>query len=851
MTWHSGERQIIESMLADAGYGPEYLRRQVFPPTARESLEAVAFTRTVPQDIRTSAVALSSNLPVSVALELARRMATPAALVREGHFADLYFVSARPRDDRRIDSFESPSDLKDRGVTFVRSLEPGSIERSKSGGFQSTLFPVDVRLLESARRHSIESIEHRLETEFVRLNSLLKRQPVEVAELVVSSLAAVITADKYGDVGSPARAKLATSCERHPGYFRVLQQWAESDPDMVVELVDHLSRDLDYSSIDARSINSVYERLFVTPELRREQGIFYTDPQFAAKIVQNVPFEELAPEARVVLDPSCGSGNLLLATQERLEALSPRDWSASKTHEWLRSHLSGYDVDPIACEIARLSLLVSSLPVGNTWRIERRDALQASRPSGSTPTVIVTNPPWRNRRGSRRDIATEFLLRSVEMLDEGGFLACILPVTWLTAAEHSKSRQYLRENADIFEVWRLPRDMFGTQTRVGCAVVFARKASSNRWASAPIAFRWVNAGSGSRERFLLRGVASYSGIIRRYDATAGVVAGPADAMSRRSDALQVVDVAKVVSGAVQKGDLSRVGADEAEFKVLARGTAPKIYGELGSDILTPAGNLDHLLLTSERARMLSTQAVKLLVQADRFPDNPWRVRPVVDRLGSIPVGLWQILISDADTLYALHALFASRAVNCWVHARVAGKRISTEILKSVPLPPGWGEVARNFAELGQWLLSGESTHECLIAIDEAAYAVYGFSEDERMALDEFMRGYRAPEGDGRGAASEWRELEDEGSAPRDTSEESLLQPGSVLGVTEGGLEVWLPSMEESVMVPQLPAKMPGWLAREGSVFEISGDVLHGDYRLLSHAYLSDDELSSWVAGQMS
>ena len=123
-------------------------------------------------------------------------------------------------------------------------------------------------------------------------------------------------------------------------------------------------------------------------------------------------------------------------------------------------------------EIAKLSLLVSSLPLGNSWRIEQRDALIGSAHLPVPPTVWVTNPPWRNPKGSQAEAATRFLGRAVESLADGGLLACILPASWLSGKQHRASRREVAALCNLFEIWRLPRDMFAPDARFpGCGGV--------------------------------------------------------------------------------------------------------------------------------------------------------------------------------------------------------------------------------------------------------------------------------------------------------------------------------------------------------------------------------------------
>ena len=322
-----------------------------------------------------------------------------------------------------------------------------------------------------------------------------------------------------------------------------------------------------YSTIDARSINAVYE-LFLTLSLRKKFGIFHTDQRLASKILDHLPVEEIPPEDRYVVDPACGTGNLLLAAQERLENLSPGDWSPDDTHRWLRTHMYGSDVEPIAVEIAKLSLLVSSLPMGNFWQIERRDALDDTMTFAVPPTVWVTNPPWRFRPDSREEKAIDFLNRAVEHLADGGLLACILPASWLSTRAHRNSRHEISAKCSVFEVWRLPRDMF-KEARFPAAVVFVQKRRTAPRSS--FAFRWVTAHSDHRKDFLKNGKVQFQSS-ERTRADGQFVAGPVDDLTASGIAVQ--RVATVTAGVSRRG-APRPSPPGEGVPVLAGG-APKV-----------------------------------------------------------------------------------------------------------------------------------------------------------------------------------------------------------------------------------------------------------------------------------
>ena len=165
-------------------------------------------------------------------------------------------------------------------------------------------------------------------------------EPTNAARLVIASLAAVIVRDKYRLRDVAPHNVVDAVLVRHGDYFSGLAAWQNDNPTLLEAVLSELGADVDYSAIDARSINAVYEQLFLTRQLQREFGIFHTDLRFASRILDHLPVEEIPPDERYVVDPACGSGNLLLAAQERLENLSPGQWSPADTHRWLRdTHL--------------------------------------------------------------------------------------------------------------------------------------------------------------------------------------------------------------------------------------------------------------------------------------------------------------------------------------------------------------------------------------------------------------------------------------------------------------------------------------------------------------------------------
>ena len=73
------------------------------------------------------------------------------------------------------------------------------------------------------------------------------------------------------------------------------------------------------------------------------------------------------------MDGTCGSGSLLLSACKRLEDLASYEKTEFDRHDYLTRMIEGYDIDKFASEVARLSLLLYSLPYGNKWDIHAGD----------------------------------------------------------------------------------------------------------------------------------------------------------------------------------------------------------------------------------------------------------------------------------------------------------------------------------------------------------------------------------------------------------------------------------------------------------------------------------------------
>jgi predicted RNA methylase len=233
-------------------------------------------------------------------------------------------------------------------------------------------------------------------------------------------------------------------------------------------------------------LGEAYEqRLREHPAERRRRGAFMTPPQLAAIAVRESVDRWSGRGVPTVLDPACGTGNLLVAAAERLLAKGGSPAAVA-------SHLKGIEIDSEAARIARTRLEVV-LGGGAAVRralqrgIRCADAVRVPA-AWMQCDVVIANPPflgqlrrgtavdraaaarWRARLGDAvrgyADPAAAFLLLSLRSLRSGGTAAVILPRPLLAAASVQEIRDEADRLARLERIWMDDRFSFDAGTRV-------------------------------------------------------------------------------------------------------------------------------------------------------------------------------------------------------------------------------------------------------------------------------------------------------------------------------------------------------------------------------------------------
>jgi hypothetical protein len=823
-----GAREVLSA----AGYGDEVVDSDYPVWLGRGRgvalADLVAFGRPAPKDMSTAVITVTSGTS-EAAFEVAQVIAAPYFLVAGDDRVDLWVAEpARPRRWREAVTTADVQDLKE-------WLRPAAALTAKIGLRQLPLFDLPVNLLATARSDSAnrlgpivaealkaasESLPTSRDADPERGGRLLHHS---AARLVVGALTVLVMRDR--DRGSLRSLEADALIQRVAGqHWSTFGWFAESSPrerSVLAALVKELGDGIDYQSLDPSILSHVYEQALVDDDDRKQLGIHYTPPRLATRLLTDLPIETVAPDDRHVLDPSCGSGTLLIAAHDRLRDLQPSNWAEEDRHRDLAVHLQGYDKDPFACGIARLTLLLHAQPAGNGWRIDELDTCRQPPPSVA-PKLIVTNPPWRfSADGHRTQVADEFLRWSMRALAPGGLLGILLPASWLSADNSAGTRESLTEQFDVFEIWRLPEGTFAT-SQVATAVLLARKRDGLGGSGARVVREVDRRGL---EQFLAGEPATVSYLQTAKDVPLKETAPPP---IPRTPTRALGEVADILSGSQPLGEIADRGRGTPYLNRF--GDVP-IYGLISEDSLWRVAFPEDFQ-SSRGASIVHKK--KVLASAARGSNSPWRFRVAIDPFGvavrNSVRGIAPHDQADEDFLYALAIIVGSGFASAFAASFGGDRNIPARVLQSLPIPtsPGTlGRLARAGRRAAQIARDRRALNKHLSAVEQVVWDAYGVSDAERIVATARFAGQPAPDGAPRYP---------EAAPPAPQGKSTFRRVGAVLGVAGNDVCLWVNGItpEEGVVIP-FPARMPGWLARGGATFDVTGvetvdDLAAGRFR---------------------
>jgi predicted RNA methylase len=832
VTWTlpSGHPQISLPEVCDALGYPSPLRSVDFRMwTGKRSvdLDIACFTRREPKDMSTAALIAGAALSPSRQLELrdgARYLAAPAVLLDVGQRIELWRVGRDVERDQRLREHVVLDDDPDLG-RLRDALSPAAVMRAKhEQQGQMTFFDIDVTLLREARTRLGGGLASRVRAASAALWPTTEEPTPDearaLARTVVQALTVLAVRDKMTDSKNFTDA-VALLQERFGNDL------ALADLDMLAKAAELIGEGVAFDGLDATLLSDLYENSILSKETRKHLGAYYTPPALARRILAEVPVDYIAPEDRRVLDVTCGSGTLLLAASERLAQGVVHE--AYQSHEYVRERLVGFDRDGFAVELTKLALLLHALPLGNGWNVTVRDALVPRGADEMPATIVVGNPPWRFKRGggATEERASAFLDAMFNWCADGGFVAAVMPASWLTGATARGSRRAIRDIAEIFEVWRLPRSMFRSSDAPPC-VIFAQKdarASPGRWL-----YRTV--GRGHEDDFYAGRDWAFAAVLASGETADGPLAVEPPNLTRQLKRLPILSTFAYVRGGAPADNADAIGKHGGPYLCLTKSTVTPPFGAVARNDLIPC----RYPADFSRGKTASPSFYlrpKVLVAVTNSVDSPNRTRAMTDELRVIPRNSLVAVVpheNQADNRLALTAILGSRVVNGWLQTATT-RQIRVDQIKQLPVPEPahWPRLARATEAVQVATESGDSTEDARKELERAVERAYGLDDDARREVAALLG---EPPGD-------LREL-------LAAVEDETLTVGNVLKVEDGRLLLYVAGVTPpggEWVAP--PGGMPGWLMRSGATFDVFGferGLERARYVAQEMAWRSDDDL---------
>ena len=547
-------------------------------------------------------------------------------------------------------------------------------------------------------------------------------------------------------------------------------QWTKTRVTQLAAAWLALREGLYVRNVAADDLAFVYENTLITPETRKAFGTHSTPYSAADYVIRSLKLPEgnAATQLRVY-EPFAGACVFLTAALRRFKELFPQSWSVSKVHEHLVSHFAASEIDPFACEIARLALILADYPNHNGWRITCEDLFEPDRLAErvSQCDVLLCNPPFENFDAplSGLSIHKPVVLLDAIVKTPPSFVGVVMPSGF---SSHKVYREHIRHICKIYgdvEVMQLPEGVF-RHASIGAEILIAQcrrdedvrrveprvettlRKSVVRRPDWPRFTQTLQTSSFDMVQVDPRnspGLVALRPLRRVWDYLAGSpVLGDVAEMHRGLEWTTDQSEASRPKAApgFQRG-LHRSGESLAQFEV-----KQTVYLDVRASSLR--GGAIHYPWTSP----------KIICNAARTSRGPWRLAATVDAEGLIAsqqfFGIWiRESIEPAPSLFELCAILNSPVANAFSYAHDEERRFRLEIMQKIPLPQG--RISREVESLiGEYVSAFEgddgplfssrpkSAQDLLMEIDALVLRAYDLPPKLERELLSFMGGSQRP-----------------------------------------------------------------------------------------------------------
>lgn len=455
---------------------------------------------------------------------------------------------------------------------------------------------------------------------------------------------------------------------------------------------------INFSNISADDLAFVYENTLVTPEARNLFGTHSTPRQVAEYVVMRLGLHQHPPESLKIYEPFAGAGVFLVSALRHLRDRLSSDWTDQQRHDFLVQHLAGDEIDPFACEVATLSLILADYPNHNGWRIHEVDLFEDDtlQERVRAHNVILCNPPFEafnNRERSRYPIAAQSYSKPATVLNAALdahplALGFVLPRPFILEKQFAEQRRRIEELYGTVELVELPDRTFGASDIEAAALI----ASDPRPpAAAAISLRSTDIADRDRRIFLKTGeTTAQRHLVRPVpdEVNGELWIPPLDLLWRHLDTYPQLDSKlrprwgirwnydqKQAWSATPQAGFRRGLHSARQFKQFC-GSNP-VWLDFREDKLLQGFKQDW------------TQP-KLIMNATRLSRGPWRVSAVVDTEKMLYsqqfFGLWPTTQMEEQELSCLSSVLNGPIANAYLAIHSPASRFRSSAVAHIPIP---------------------------------------------------------------------------------------------------------------------------------------------------------------------
>lgn len=869
-------------MLGTLGYSNEHFSENYsvqIDGTSAIRFDYVAFSDRYLKDVSTSCIAVQEVIDDNEEtkyLDGAKYLATPIVIISKNRHVRVWNIAPQ-KITLLNDNEENIIHLYFEKNRF--EFMSDNLIDAKMGYRQINIFEAS-GLIDFSRKATCKILSEEFEKGLIAAKKYLKKRKningqdlnniTSITMHVISAL--IINSKIKPDEKVPDLFELLTDLSQtYKDYFsdKLMFKYGKG---LLIEIYNDLNRSINYQSVDHELLGYFYESTLLqlsetkAETIRKEFGIYYTPRILSQEIVWSIPFESIPVDERYVLDGTCGSGSLLLSACKRLEELVSYEKTEIDRHNYLTRMIEGYDIDKFASEVARLSLLLYSLPYGNKWNIHAGDLLRINKSKIQVPFVILGNPPYEEVRGNsqKKQKAAAFLDKYLEWLYDDGFIGIILPESFLQNDSSVSQREKLLNEFDIIELWMLPGQIF--ENNCSTIVIIAQKKK-------------VEDEKLTKIKVLVRNKESIRSYFKQrkwdFEFFVNIQKRWKNEPKYKISVFPVEDILqKIIKGKKTIGDITQnvmgiMFPSNYNFsRMQFDGWIPYIANanNFRKYVISPQMRdnvcfFDYHMSEEEEKKIkkdykglrlrrdyesIYAASNKILVKMSSTPGEINCINALVDEDGYYPSHSFFVLISEDKKVsnYVLCALINSKLINAYVRRECVKRTLTTNVVRSIPVPE-FSDV--QISKIEQCYMSikeactsedKEKVEKIQKTIDDIIFEAFNLEQGEKEKIEKLFEVYTR---DGDNLTSANVELKEYHNVSGEVEEIDIEKMYCTVYLAEFG--------EQEIKIEK---SMPGWFLRRGT--EFSAKYHEGklfDIKPLMYSYLDDEEIIELLSKKIS